>query len=134
MKVKVTRKTSDQAHNDVDGAEIDDIRETRFIRYIIGLDLRSVERIIEKLSLTLRYYFLCQLVLSLYPLINLCLVPSLALPPSFSVTCLPPCNNLISSKQAEGAPKREPIADVTKCHQIDRDKQLTPCDTLFLDR
>lgn len=25
-----------QAHNDVDDAEIDDIRETRFIRYIIG--------------------------------------------------------------------------------------------------
>lgn len=39
MKVKETRKTSDQAHNDddkVDDAEIDDIRETRFIRYIIG--------------------------------------------------------------------------------------------------
>lgn len=40
MKVKAICKTSDQAHNDdgdkVDDAEIDDIREARFIRYIFG--------------------------------------------------------------------------------------------------
>lgn len=35
MKVKAIRKTSDQADDDkVDDAEIDDIREARFIRYI----------------------------------------------------------------------------------------------------
>lgn len=40
MKVKAICKAANQAHNDdddkVDDAEIDDIRETRFIRYIFG--------------------------------------------------------------------------------------------------
>lgn len=40
VKVKAICKAANQAHNDdddkVDDAEIDDIRETRFIRYIFG--------------------------------------------------------------------------------------------------
>lgn len=84
VKVKAIRKTSDQADDDkVDDAEIDDIRErdTIYTLYIWLLDLRSVERISHKFSLSLLYYFLCQLVLSLYPLINFCLIlfPSLSL-------------------------------------------------------